>query len=173
MPSLKNGKLPKCSCPWVEQSGIALRWIILCLAVICQSQSHNYSRCTFWVTAISVHLGSYLLVTGRFGAGGWWRKGNWGPFSSPFCLQWLSPTRTTRTFIPMWISLSVLEILLELGCFGVGIILLNKEKSVWLLSQFKFYLFLKEKHLRKFIFVLWVAFSPVKVSLRDFSLWNQ
>ena len=78
-----NRELPKCSCPWMEQSLLALKWIILYLAVICQSESHKGSRCAFWVTAIRVHLGSYLLVVGRFGGGGWWRKGNRG--DPPHC----------------------------------------------------------------------------------------
>lgn len=64
-----NRELPKCSCPQMEPSTLAPKWIILYLAVICHSKSHKRSRCTSWVTAISVHLGSYLLVIGRFGEG--------------------------------------------------------------------------------------------------------
>ena len=96
-------ELPKCSCPWMEQSLLALKWIILYLAVICQSESHKRSRCTFWVTAISVHLGSYLLVTGRFGGGGWWRK-NRGVSLSLFYLLSNCPQRKTFwVWIPNWI----------------------------------------------------------------------
>lgn len=64
-----NRELPKCSCPWVKQSVIALKWIILYLAVTCQSKSGKRNRCTFWVTAISVHLGViyWLLADLRVG----------------------------------------------------------------------------------------------------------
>lgn len=40
------------------------------LAVPCQSKFPIRSRCTFWVTATSVHLGTYFPVIGRSQGGG-------------------------------------------------------------------------------------------------------
>lgn len=95
-----NRELPKCFCPWIEQSAIVLKWIILYLAVICQSASHARSRCAFWVTAITGHLGSYLLVVGRFGGGEWWKKGNWGLASSLVYFEWWSPKENLLSLNP-------------------------------------------------------------------------
>lgn len=99
-----NRELPKCSCPWMEQSLLALKWIILYLAVICQSESHKGSRCAFWVTAIRVHLGSYLLVVSRFGGGDGEGRGTEEIPPPLFYLLSGCPQRKTfSVWIPNWI----------------------------------------------------------------------
>lgn len=50
---------------------------------LCQNESHEHSRCTFWVAAIRVHLGSNLLASGRFGGRGMVRPGEPRAPSSP------------------------------------------------------------------------------------------
>lgn len=95
-----NRELPKCFCLWMEQSAVALKRIILYLAVICQSKFHTRSRCTFWVTAISMHLGSYLLIIGRIGSGGWWRKENLG--LAPSSVYFLNKDGSQRKTFSVW-----------------------------------------------------------------------
>lgn len=117
-----NKELPKCFCLWMEQSALALKWIILYLAVICESKFHTRSRCTFWVTAISVHLGSYLLIIGRFRGGGW-RKENIGlaPSSVYFLSKDGSPRKTFSVWTLKWIfCIEMFVGLLTAGSFWIG-----------------------------------------------------
>lgn len=94
--------LPTHFCPCMEHCMTALEWIILYLATLCQNESHEHSRCTFWVAAIRVHLGSHLLAIGRFGGGEWWGQESQGLLSSSFFWQ-LYQGRTFSLWTLLWI----------------------------------------------------------------------